>query len=188
MQNTTPDTIPQAVTIPDPRYLKAIDGHLERLAAVRGNFETWVAVRDVLNWLYDVEHIARHAHGAKPWFAIRSATPEGQTFGALIWFRGLRVHELADAKSVVLVSTAAVIKARQRHQSGGEKASLAEIVRDTPNYRGVRVAVPGIWPDRDTLPTSEKKPNPLHGFYDQHVAGSRLAGPLRVAREFVASL
>lgn len=166
-------------------YLKAIDLHLKRLESASSGFERWVAVRDVLNWLYDIEHVARTVHGQKPWFAIRNATPEGQTFAALIWFRGQRVHLLADTREAAIVPMSALWRSYQERKAGVAKAQ-----RSYPPWPqgGAGVAVPlRVWPDRRSLPDPDRKAHGCDRFYDQYVAGQSFVPPLRTARDYAAS-
>jgi hypothetical protein len=166
------------------RQLRALDQRLSLLDSAlraRNDDDAWEQIRDVLAWLYRMEEAAREEVAG--YYTDRALTAAGQTLAALIWVRGLVEHRQAEVKAAiwkpasVFVMTAEGLKRtrpRRRLRGGWSDA--------TP-----RVAVVG-WPRRSTLPAGLPERHGRDQYYDAHVAERPLMEPLRVAREFAASL
>ena len=165
-------------------YLKAIDHHLANLAAARTGHDKWVSICDVLSWLYRVEEAAKKTFGLQAFYAMRSQDELSQTFSALTWFRGLLDHHEAEVKGLMLQPAEVYVKTQGGFVETTRKVKGPDGWVDAPTY----VAVAGKWPHRSTLPQSGLPAHDRDQYYDQHVAGKGIPGPLKVARDYVAVL
>jgi hypothetical protein len=166
------------------RVIDQLDATLARLESAvqqRDEDQEWTSCRLALELLHQLDEAAKNAATSfTVYWQNRAATADGETLGALVWFRDAVHHQLASMKDGFWRS--AVVRVAQDGKWVEAKVSIARDGAWVPAQ--VSTSYFG-WPDRASIPPTSQ---PAHGrdvWYDQHVASRPVMDPLRRAAQFL---
>lgn len=161
-----------------PRLSQALDAtmHALQLADDRGDEDAiWAGIQDVLTCLYRFEEQERRS-GGSGYYRDRGSSTGGQIVGGLIWLRGLILLNDVEVRSHLFRPSAI---------AGGDNSPQPLTVLSVPGGQLVFVD-DVVWPERRQLPAPGRRYKAHHRdrYYDQHIAGQSLMGPLRAAQSY----
>jgi len=136
----------------------------------------WVAILDVLAWLYNCEQAEKKSNETS-YFMHRDASPEGRTLAGLIWLRGQVIHHQVEVRELVWVPTIVF-----KSQAGNwVPVEIRNIKGKTVNFYRPEFK----WPKRSGLPN--KKPDKRGDDYEMFVQDQDLMPPLEQAARYLIS-
>ena len=159
--------------------LESLDRLRDRLQG-RSTANPVVSLAEVLGWLYALEEHHRDGLGDGPYFALRSASPEGQALGGLIYARGLFTHSLAEVAGLVTVRPGRTITmggGGGRRGRGGR--GIVHRAAVTENSWKLLLELP---------PPTRPETKGRDAYYRKHVEGKPVLPPIEAAVTFITGV
>ena len=164
-------------------YIAALDAALLALRGAqfsRSSVDAWSKTLDVLAWLYRLEEMERRSD--KGYFAHRGASAKGRTLGGVIWARGLVDHHQAQVHNAGLMKMSVFIVTDADEL---QPMDVFVVDRDRELQRAQVHTSTMTWAPRCDLPPGRDEKHGRDAYYDEHVAGRPVLGPLVDSREYL---